>query len=76
VYVQWVGKKCGDPAQTKGAECLALKAKLCGTRDTSEVRQHMFRPAHYHAITPPRECNTSCGNTRHILCGAGAVTVL
>jgi hypothetical protein len=37
-YVQWVTKRCGDPATTKAADCLALKDKLCGKRDTSEVR--------------------------------------
>lgn len=38
-YVQWVIKACGDPATNKSAECADLKDKLCGTRDTSEVRK-------------------------------------
>jgi hypothetical protein len=42
-YVQWITKACGDPATSNSEGCAALKDKLCGTRDTSEVQSPLRR---------------------------------
>jgi hypothetical protein len=52
-YVQWVTKSYGDPANTKKPECLDLKSKLCGARDTSEVSMS-------HSVNQGRLTRCSC----------------
>lgn len=53
-YVQWVSKACGDPDKPKNAECTALKDKLCGKRDTSEVCPAAYLPVRQQGCQPGR----------------------